>query len=157
MAYSLIQNIVLNPGTGLDLSSAAGNYGFWASVRPATLLGFGIICTLAAAGTETTDPIVRIQVGPQSLNGVTFADVPNFTMTPTFAAGLKLGAITEVSALLKAVDPRTGVGVVAPSGYVASFDLNAGDVAALNINRSASFGTTQPKAVGYILVSPRGS
>lgn len=165
MAYANVHKIMLNPGAGYDLSTAAANFAFWAAGRPAQLLGFGCITTIAAAGTETTDPVVTIQRGPSNYSsagvssGVTFALATGMTMTLDLgtSGALKLGSITEVSALLKYIDAKYTAAPVAPNAYVAPVDLAAGDALAAKNTTAASFGTTEPKAIVYILVAPSGS
>ena len=168
MAYSDIQKAygTFGPtaGTlGVDLSTTAGQttglLGAWAYTRTATLIGFGTLC-MKAAITKTTNPIIAASRAPYAAGGVTFADLAGWTMTLGLNAatprGLDLGAVTEVSSLIKAIDPQTAAAPVLPNAYIAPVDLAPGDVVSVYIKTAASY-TTEPLAVAYILVASRGA
>jgi len=150
MSYTKIQRIFAPTGVGTASASETVELMFgWR--RSTAILGYGVICTLAASGAATTHPEYDLYT---SIAGAAAASQDSITTT---AACEKLGAIAEHSALLKAET------VTAPDAYLAPIDLNAGSVAAqgdqalIETEVAASFATTSPKYIAYLIVAFKGS
>lgn len=150
MSYNKIQRLVAPTAVGTASASATVELMFgWR--RYTSVLGYGTICTLAAVGAATTHPVYELDT---SVAGAAMSNADNFTHV---AASEKLGAIVERSALLKAES------LTAPDAYLAAIDLNAGSAAVqgdqvqVQTKTAASFATTNPKYIAYIIVAFKGS
>lgn len=110
--------------------------------RPAVVLGWGLICTVAR-GAPVVDPVIALDHDPASGARV---EKDSFTLADSTA----LGTAIERSELMRGRAP------VAPNAVLASFDVVEGDLVFVEVTTAES-ATTAGDVIFYVLWAPRGS
>lgn len=146
MGYSDVRRVEL-AGAGAALTTA-GDLLVVGFKRPAIILGWGLITTgaftLGSGGNRATLKL-RFSDG-----GAAYTDKDTIALA---AYNDGLGKAMERSELLRGLAPAS------PNAVLAAFDVDEGDLVAVNVSTAEVPGTggTAGKYVPYLLVVPKGS
>jgi len=110
--------------------------------RPATILGWGLTCTVLR-GSPATDPVIALDHDPLASARV---EKDSFTLPDA----TPLGTTIERSDLLRGLAP------VAPNAAFTPFDVVEGDLVFIEVT-TAETAATAGDVIFYVLYAPKGS